>query len=115
MDLAMTQQGLWVKLRAMKRILRYALVLSVGLTVLGGFVDAATEPVKPAATNTQGLEITKSLTRITGIAISPLLGVGVIGAYDYFSCPADQKEQMPWYGQVKFWLPALLLVGLIAL
>lgn len=95
----------------MKRYLYFIL----GVVLCGSLALAATEAVKPAATNAQGLELAKALTKITGIAISPLLGVGAVGAYDYFSCPADKKDKMPWYAQVKFWLPALLLVGVVAL
>lgn len=93
---------------------RYLYVL-LAVVLCGSLARAATEAAKPAATNAQGLELAKALTKITGIAISPLLGVGVVGAYDYFACPADRKDQMPWYAQVKFWLPALLLVGVVAL
>ncbi|MEI6083280.1 MAG: hypothetical protein WCS70_03155 [Verrucomicrobiota bacterium] len=99
----------------MKRYFQFMIVFVLGLAVLGGLAYAATEPAKPAVTNAQGLEMAKALTKITGIALSPLLGVGVVGAYDYFTCPAEQQADMPWYGQVKFWLPALLLVGAIAL
>jgi len=110
----MTQQELFARTLAMKRNLRFTVVLVLGLAILGSLAYAATGAAKPAATNAQGLELAKALTKITGIAISPLLGVGAVGAYDYFTCPADKKEQMPWYAQVKFWLPALLLVGLVA-
>ena len=79
----------------MKRLLYFI----VGLSLCGGLALAATEAVKPAATNTQGLELAKALTKITGIAISPLLGVGVIGAYDSWTgrnlSDAD-KAQLPW-------------------
>ncbi|MCG3148693.1 MAG: hypothetical protein PCFJNLEI_02138 [Verrucomicrobiae bacterium] len=95
----------------MKRLLFFILALAV----CSGLALAASEAVQPAATNQHGLELAKALTKITGIAISPLLGVGVVGAYDYFTCPAEKKAAMPWYAQVKFWLPALLLVGAIAL
>jgi nitrate reductase NapE component len=95
----------------MKRIF----IVGVALALGAGIAWAATTASKPAATNQHGLELAKALTKITGIAISPLLGVGVVGAYDYFTCPAEQKAELPWYGQVKFWLPALLIVGAIAL
>jgi hypothetical protein len=94
----------------MKRFLYIALALALCVSL----AYAATETAKPAATDKQGIAAAVALTKITGIAISPMLGVGVVGAYDYFTCPKGKADQLPWYAQLKFWLPALLLVGLVA-
>lgn len=86
------------------------------VVLVGGVVWAA-ESTKPSATNQQALEAAKALTKITGIAISPLLGVGAVGAYDRWEArnwTEEQKAKLPWYAQWKFFLPALLLVGLVA-
>lgn len=58
--------------------------------------------------------VATALSTITGIAISPLLGTGVYGAYSWFTAEEGKRAALPWYGQVAFWLPALLLVGLCA-
>ncbi len=58
--------------------------------------------------------VVSAVAGITGIAISPLLGTGVYGAYQYFKIPAEERHTLPWFAQVSFWLPALALVGAAA-
>jgi hypothetical protein len=94
----------------MKRYLYIALALAL----CGSLAFAATEATKPRVTEKSGIAAAVALTKITGIAISPMLGVGAVGAYDYFTCPKGQADQLPWYAQIHFWLPALLLVGVVA-
>ena len=63
---------------------------------------------------TQAVEAAKALTKITGVAISPLLGMAAVGAYDYFTASEEKKAHLPWYTHPLFWVPALLFVGAIA-
>jgi hypothetical protein len=50
------------------------------------------------------------------VAISPLLGVGAIGAWEYCSAPSvAARARLPWFAQPWFWVPALVIVGLCAL
>jgi hypothetical protein len=49
---------------------------------------------------------------ITGVAISPLLGVSAVGAYQYMRAPMEQRAKLAWFAQPWFWVPALLLVTL---
>lgn len=77
----------------------------------------AQSAAKPAAKSekTPGLEIAALLTQVTGIAISPLLGVGAVGAYRYFEADTpEEKAALPWFAQPSFWLVALLLVAAVA-
>lgn len=49
---------------------------------------------------------------VTGVAISPLMGVGAVGAYDYFKAKTDlEKQKLPWFANPLFFVPALLLVS----
>lgn len=64
--------------------------------------------------STPGIELAQTLSTITGIAISPLLGVGAIGCWHYIQCPSGRRHTLSWYAQPWFWLPALILVGLLA-
>jgi hypothetical protein len=75
--------------------------------ILAGPVQAATPPPPEKM-----LEAAKAITKITGVAISPLLGTGAIGAYEYFT--TKDKNKLHWYANPYFWLPALLLVGAVA-
>ena len=77
---------------------------------------AATGGAKPAtAGRSPAVDIATTLSTVTGIAISPLLGTGVFGAYKYFAATTpEQKAALPWFAQIGFWLPALLVVAACA-
>ncbi len=70
---------------------------------------AAAAPAKPAP----GVELAQTISMLTGVAISPLLGVGAVGAWKYFKATAETRPRLPWFAQPWFWLPALLLVGVV--
>jgi hypothetical protein len=98
----------------MKWYRHFLLMLVVFVLVLGGTARAA-ESSKPAITDSQAKQLAKAITMVTGLAISPLLGVGAVGAYDWFQADTpEQKAKLPWYAHVQFWLPALLLVAVVA-
>ena len=94
-----------------------ALVLCVALIVAHAAQApaAAPAPAKPAAKATPGMDIAHTVTTVTGVAISPLLGASAYGAFKYFKTEDSQRKNLPWFAQVWFWGPALLLVGAVAL
>lgn len=95
----------------MKRLLLSAPVLCCALLL--PVPSRTAEAKKPA--KTPGLELATMASQVTGIAISPLLGVSGVGAYQWVKASTpEEKAQLPWFAQVSFWLPALLLVGLCA-
>ncbi len=56
-----------------------------------------------------------TVSAVTGIAISPLLGTGAYGAYHWVKADTPEKKAaLPWFAQISFWLPALLIVGACA-
>ena len=55
-------------------------------------------------------KVAQTVSQMTGVAISPLMGVGAIGAWKYYHTPAEQRAKLPWYCDPLFWMPALLLV-----
>ena len=69
-------------------------------------------PVVPA---TPGVKAAEALSTITGVAISPLLGVSVVGAWKYWKADPDKRVNLPWFAQPWFWVPGLLLVVLVLL
>lgn len=72
-------------------------------------------PVVVAAKSPErGLAAAQALTTVTGVAISPMLGVGALGAWDWWRTPAPQRQRLHWYAHPAFWIPALLLVLLVA-
>ena len=58
-----------------------------------------------------GSELARELSEITGVAISPLLGVSAVGVWKYFHAgTAQERARLPWFAQPWFWIPGLLLV-----
>jgi MFS family permease len=60
-----------------------------------------------------GVEMAQALTTITGVAISPLLGVSAVGAWHYFRTEPTLRYGVPWYAQPWFWVTGLLIVALV--
>lgn len=77
----------------------------------------AADAVKPAPKSsgkpTPGLEAAQAISTITGVAISPLMGVSGIGLWKYLKTPEEQRAKLAWYAQPWFWFPALLLVAVV--
>jgi len=78
------------------------------------FATCNTGVAAEQAKTSVGMEAAQTLSTITGVAISPLLGVGAVGAYDWFRTPSGKRGSLHWYAQPYFWIPALLLVGFVA-
>ena len=91
------------------------------LCLLMGFLPAvhaaSSKSAAPAsaAKSTPGLELAQTITTLTGVAISPLLGASAYGAFQWFRTEPAQRDKLPWFAQVWFWLPALVVVGAVAL
>jgi hypothetical protein len=72
-------------------------------------------PVESATstnTATPGVELAHTVSEITGVAISPLLGVSAVGAWTYFHAQTPQQlARLPWFAQPWFWIPAFVLVA----
>lgn len=83
-------------------------VLSLPLWAATGATPTPTKDRSPIA------PIAGAVTAVTGIAISPLMGTGAYGCYQYFTTPEAERPNLPWFAQASFWLPALALVGAVA-
>lgn len=59
---------------------------------------------------TPGVELAQALSTITGVAISPLLGVSAVGAWRYFHTPVNQRASVSWYAQPWFWGTGFFIV-----
>jgi hypothetical protein len=61
-----------------------------------------------------GEMIASEISKATGFAISPILGISVLGAYTYYTTPVEERDQVPWHASPKFWGPLLIvLLGII--
>src|SRR5688572_27546129 len=95
---------------AMKRSISLALIAVLLMTLLMPLAIAATQEASAAKPEAPGAPIAAAISTITGIAISPLLGTGAYGAYLWLRAEDAARANLPWYAQMKFWLPALLIV-----
>lgn len=73
----------------------------------------ASSAAKPKDTKPPGVEMAQALTTITGVAISPLLGVSAVGAWHSFRADASHRASLSWYAQPWFWITGLLIVALV--
>lgn len=83
---------------------------------------AAGNPVASVATPKNekavlGVQLASTLAQITGIAISPMLGVSALGAYKWVEAGDDPQKQaaLPWFAHPMYWVTGLLIVGAVAL
>jgi hypothetical protein len=92
-----------------------ALALCLTLLSLPLLAQSVAKPAEPKAARTPGLELAAMATQVTGIAISPLLGVSAVGAYQYFQADTpEQKTALPWFANPAFWAVGLLAVAAVA-
>ena len=87
-------------------------ILAAGLLWLPAAVYAQnSSSPKPADPNPASKKLCETVSLITGVAISPMLGVGAVGAYQWWDAPKEKRAELPWFANPLFWIPALLLVG----
>jgi len=63
----------------------------------------------------RGQEVSTAVSRVTSTAISPLLGVCLIGIYAYVRTPDPERGKLPLFAKPKFWIPISILLILIFL
>jgi len=93
-------------------LLLLSLIFAVVVTPIWAAPNAKSSQTKGKS---PALGMATAVTTVTGIAISPLMGTGAYGAYQYFTAEDEAaRAALPWYAQMSFWLPALGIVGLVA-
>jgi hypothetical protein len=92
---------------------RWVLLSVVTIGVLLLISAQAAEPDEPTQALKSGESVTKALATVTSTAISPLLGVSVMGAWQYFKTPSPQRGQLPFFDHPYFWAPVMALLVLI--
>jgi hypothetical protein len=92
------------------------------LVLLAAFLAALVSPLFAATADTSSKagdrspagSIVSAVTTLTGIAISPLLGTGGFGLYQYWKSEEASRPSLPWYAKPSFFIPALLIAALCA-
>lgn len=59
--------------------------------------------VNVATDRLPGVDLAAGVTQLTGVAISPLLGVSAVGAWRYYHAPAVRRASLPWFCQPYVW------------
>lgn len=100
----------------MNRLAPWTLLLVTLLVIFLPFaMAAATSTPAKSGDFSPGAPIASVVSTVTGIAISPLLGTGAYGAYQWMMADNDAaRGKLPWFAQPSFWLPALLIVAACA-
>lgn len=91
-------------------------LLLVFLTMAAAPLPAAEEVKEPEKkeekTYLPGVALSQGITEITGVAISPLLGVSSVGVWHYWKAPAAARSGLPWYCQPWAWGTGFVLLAL---
>lgn len=101
----------------LKRLGSWCLLLAIAAAVVTPLAMAASSTpssAKRAKDRSPGAPVASAISTVTGLAISPLLGTAGYGAYKWSRADESGRAALPWFAQPKFWLPALIIVGLCA-
>ncbi len=96
-----------------RRALSALIFLSLAAFLLVPATAQETSPALPILPNTTtpssgadrlpGVAIAEGITQITGVAISPLLGVCGVGTWQYFSASPEERLALPWFCHPMAW------------
>lgn len=93
------------------------LALTLLLLMSGPWLHAADVPAaSPAAEKLResmllpGVSLAEGVSEITGVAISPLLGVSAMGAWTYYKTEPALRHRLPWYCHPGVWGTGLSLI-----
>ncbi|QQL45364.1 hypothetical protein [Sulfuriroseicoccus oceanibius] len=62
-----------------------------------------------------GVTLAEGVSQLTGVAVSPLLGVSAIGAWTYWTTDAEVRDQLPWLCRPWFWGTGIGVLALLFL
>jgi hypothetical protein len=88
-------------------------LILVGLLVFAFVTVAQTDEQAAQQELRSGEKISTALATVTSTAISPLVGVCVMGVWQYYHTPQVQRDRLPVIQKPKFWIPIMLLLILI--
>lgn len=89
------------------------LALAVAAVAPAFAAEPAAIPADPDRAHFRvGEELAKTVTVVTGVPISPLLGVSALGAFRWLRTAEPQRAALPWYARPWFWGSGLALVFL---
>jgi hypothetical protein len=75
----------------------------------------APDPAQASRDYARGGEIARELATLTGVSLSPLLGMSVLGAVEWWRTPPARRGELRWYAHPELWGAGLVLVALLFL
>jgi hypothetical protein len=96
----------------LRRLLVLALLALVSTSPLHAVEPASTSvPAKlKESMLLPGVSLSQGISEITGVAISPLLGVSVMGVWTYYKTEPHLRHRLPWYCHPGVWGTGLSLI-----
>ena len=88
-------------------------LILVGILIFAFLPTVQTDEQESQQALRSGEKISTALATVTTTAISPLVGVCVMGVWHYYHTPRTQRDQLPLIQKPKFWIPILVLLILI--
>ncbi|MDP1590360.1 MAG: hypothetical protein Q8M07_21590, partial [Prosthecobacter sp.] len=59
-----------------------------------------------------GVSLSEGISEITGVAISPLLGVSAMGAWTYYQTESQLRHRLPWYCNPWVWGTGMAIIAI---
>jgi len=91
------------------------LVLAFSCPALVAQLPASGQTGDTASIMSKGQQISSAVATVTSTAVSPLMGVCVLGVWEHYRTPKVRRAKLPLYTQPYFWIPVGILLVLILL
>ena len=88
-------------------------LILVSILIFAFVAGAQTDEQEAQQGLRSGEKVSTALATVTSTAISPLVGVCVIGVWRYYHTARAQRDQLPLIQKPKFWIPIMVLLVLI--
>lgn len=101
---------------------RLAITLFFSLLLWGSFGQSTLQAEEPTNLpeiaedgRLPGVGLAEGISQVTGVAISPLLGVSGVGCWKYFTTAEEQRHLLPWFCHPAAWGIGFSILSLVFL
>lgn len=102
-----------------RRLFAWAVLALAVMTTARADIPPMPPDPKPELSRTDprlpGVALAEGITQLTGVAISPLLGVSGVGAWEYFRTEEAARADLPWFCHPVAWGIGFTILGLVML
>jgi hypothetical protein len=89
------------------------LILAFSCQPLAAQSSASDQTGDTASIMNRGQQISSAVATVTSVSVSPLVGVCVLGIWEYYRSSRADREKLPLYTRPVFWIPVGVLLVLI--